>query len=348
MSNRILIFLLLFSTIVSCFSQEPEKWEYSYTYRYFGVRDGLVQTQALLSFQDSYGYLWISTYDGVSRLDGLRFDNFSREDLHISSRIKHFGQYESAVYMLSRSNIIFVYPDRTIEYYPLPESSLQLSLDYIAEVAVVGSDFYIFNCQSPTQSNMDRFSLLRFNLKTKAFTMLAENLPYLRANISGQKVYAITCKEIKNQSLTLYRLNDDRLHAVRTIPMEKTDFSIDFKRTNRNEWFAVLVKSSSPSSLTRYLYQCFIENDSIRRDYLGAFSTEDGIYQCSRVFFESYQLDLGRNDDIVGVIKDSHGNVWFSSYTYGLWKADVQEYLHLRSVLSISYPLTATVIGNCD
>jgi hypothetical protein len=36
---------------------------------------------------------------------------------------------------------------------------------------------------------------------------------------------------------------------------------------------------------------------------------------------------LGRNDNIWDVIKDSHGNVWFSSFTYGFWRADAQGYL---------------------
>lgn len=387
--RSLLFAFLLLSISLSGFSKEQKKWEYSYTYRYMGVREGLGQSQAILSFQDSYGYLWISTYGGISRFDGLLFDNFSLEELGIAgSRVKYFNQYESAVYMLSSRSIVFVYPDRTIECYPLPSSSLLLSMDYITEAAVVGNYLYIFNCQSPDQNN-DQFSLLRFDLKTKKFTLVAKDLPYLMSNVFEQTIYAITSGEINNRQLTLYRIDGEQIKAVQNIPVEKSDLVVNFKKTNRNEWFAVLTKGSK-FDLTRHIYQCFVESDSIRWNYLGAFyaenwgdfrlerwddnrlligtstshypalildinkkslsafpvsmilvnhilmdkdgniwfSTEDGIYQCSRFFFESYQLGLGHNDNIYGVIKDSNGNVWFSSYSYGFWRADAQGNLY--------------------
>ena len=394
------------------FSQAPKKWEYSYTHRYFSIRDGLVQSQALLSFQDSFGYLWFSTYEGVSRFDGLVFDNFTQEELDIAgSRVKFFNQYESAVYMLSSRNIVFVYPDRTIEHYPLPDKALLLSIDYITEVALLGNDLYIFNCQSPDQSNMDLYSLIRFDLKSKTFNLIAENLPYLRANVVGEKVYAITRGEVNDQKLTLYRIDNEQIKAIQTIQMEKNDISVDFKKTNRNEWFSVIIKGSK-SDLTRHVYQCFIEDDRIKWDYLGAFytenwgdfrlerwddnrlligtstpgypalildthkrnlssfplntitinhilvdrdssiwfSTEDGFYQCSRNFLESYRLGLGRNDNISGVIKDSRGNVWFSSYTYGFWRVDDKGNLHRPKTASKHEDLNIRFgfMGNCE
>ncbi|MCL1932901.1 MAG: histidine kinase [Candidatus Azobacteroides sp.] len=399
MNNRILLFLLLFLVNISGFSQEPKKWVHSYTYRYLGVHDGLAQTQVFKSFQDSYGYLWFATNDGVSRFDGLRFDNFSPKDLHTNSRILYFNQYESAVYMASGNNIVFVYPDQTMAYYPFPD-------DYriIYEgIATVGDNLYLFNCLPSAQRELINFTLLRFNLKTKTFTRLAENLPSLRCCIFGQKVYACKCYEIKGQQLTIYRIEGERLQTVQIVPMEKDD--IDFRRTNRNEWFAILAKGTA-----RYLYQCFIENDSLRwnnpmpipdnelkciehwdehrflagfvvpvddpvfildpssrslssfplntlmvndimvdRDGNAWFSTEEGIYQCSRAFFESYRLGFAHNDNIWGVIKDSPGNVWFSSYTYGLWRADAQGGLHKAKTVynGKNYTVNYGYMSNC-
>jgi len=375
MNNRTLLFLLLWTVNISGFSQEPKKWVHSYTYRYLSVHDGLAQAQVFKSFQDSYGYLWFATNNGVSRFDGLRFDNFSQEDLHINSRIKYFGQYESAVYMVSGNNIVFVYPDQTLEYYPFPDS-YYMNEEYMA---AVGDNLYLFNCLSAAQRDLINYTLFQFNLKTKAFTRLAENLPTLECYTFGQKVYACTCYEIKNKQLTLYQIKDGQLQTVQIVQMGNYS-NINFKITKRNEWFA---------NIDSYLYQCFIENDSLRWNrlmlnppnelkciehwdglrFLGGFvipqndpifildvssrslspfplntlmvndiladrdgnvwfSSEEGIYQCSRTFFEYYQLNLGHNDNIWGVIKDSLGNVWFSSNTYGLWRVDAQGYLH--------------------
>jgi len=404
MNTRILLFLLLFSVCLSGFSEEPKKWVYSYTYRYLGVSEGLVQSQVFKSFQDSYGYLWFSTYDGVSRFDGLRFENFSQADLQIDSRIKYFNQYESAVYMVSGNNIVFVYPDGTKEYYPLPDNYRI----YAEEIAVAGDRVYLFNCHPSTQSSLNYFSLLRFDLKSKKFTKQAENLPDLSPYVTGQKVYAITREEIKNQSLTLYRIDDEQIRAVQTVPMEKVNSNVLFSKTKRNEWFVTLQKGTAPHQIF-HLYRYFVENDSIRWDYMDElpggltcieqldehrflagvdmpthsafildtnkkefssfplnmimindllvdrddniwFSTEDGVYQCSKAFFESYQLGSGRNDFIWSVIKDSHGSVWFSSYIYGLWRADAQGNLHPAKTVynREDFPVQHGYMSNCE
>ncbi len=63
--------LILFS--VSVYAQR-------YTIRNFSVQDGLPQSQISAIFQDRDGYLWIGTYDGLSRFDGREFRNFYRHD----------------------------------------------------------------------------------------------------------------------------------------------------------------------------------------------------------------------------------------------------------------------------
>ncbi len=42
----------------------------------FSSRQGLANNQVVSIAQDSHGFLWAGTQDGVSRFDGLRFDNF--------------------------------------------------------------------------------------------------------------------------------------------------------------------------------------------------------------------------------------------------------------------------------
>ena len=97
---------------------------------------------------------------------------------------------------------------------------------------------YMFNCYPVSQNNINSFALIRFDLKTKTFIRLKDDLPMLDICTFGQKLYAITCKNIQNQQLTLYRLEDERLIAVQTIPMEKHDFHIYFRKTTQNDWFA--------------------------------------------------------------------------------------------------------------
>ena len=51
-----------------------------YSFREYGVRDGLPQSQAHILFQDSRGFLWITTLNGISRFDGIDFINYHLKD----------------------------------------------------------------------------------------------------------------------------------------------------------------------------------------------------------------------------------------------------------------------------
>lgn len=55
----------------------PVLFGQSLPYRRYTIHDGLVQQQALCIYQDTWGYLWIGTFGGVSKFDGEKFENFS-------------------------------------------------------------------------------------------------------------------------------------------------------------------------------------------------------------------------------------------------------------------------------
>ena len=51
-----------------------------YSFRSYSVDDGLPSSIVEAVCQDSKGYLWFGTYNGVSRFDGSRFSNYSEAD----------------------------------------------------------------------------------------------------------------------------------------------------------------------------------------------------------------------------------------------------------------------------
>lgn len=70
--NFLLIAILLQLPIMT-FSQET-------VVKLYTVNDGLPSTTAHLTYQDKYGYLWISTPYGLSRFDGREFMNYGLSD----------------------------------------------------------------------------------------------------------------------------------------------------------------------------------------------------------------------------------------------------------------------------
>ncbi len=51
-----------------------------YDFKSYTVREGLLSNAITCLCQDSHGYLWIGTGDGISVYDGLTFRNFTRAD----------------------------------------------------------------------------------------------------------------------------------------------------------------------------------------------------------------------------------------------------------------------------
>ncbi len=67
--------LLFFFSVLTCnlFSQD-------YNFRNFNSEDGLAQSYVYSIIQDTNGYLWIGTGNGVSRYNGFKFENYLNSD----------------------------------------------------------------------------------------------------------------------------------------------------------------------------------------------------------------------------------------------------------------------------
>lgn len=125
-----LIAFILFS--LNLFSQEL-------TWKRYSVNDGLVQSQVNHIFQDSKGYLWVSTRLGVSRFDGINFVNFTEKDGLLNSWARHISQdADENIWMLFRDGFTrydghyltnYIFPPNMLEhdfltYFPLAADSI--------------------------------------------------------------------------------------------------------------------------------------------------------------------------------------------------------------------------------
>ena len=73
-----------------------------YTFKQFTVADGLSQSTVFAILQDSKGYLWLGTIDGLNRYDGYQFKIFLNDPLDSASLSDNFI---SALFEDSNNNL---------------------------------------------------------------------------------------------------------------------------------------------------------------------------------------------------------------------------------------------------
>ncbi|HNO11022.1 MAG TPA: two-component regulator propeller domain-containing protein, partial [bacterium] len=62
-------------------------------HRSVNVEQGLVQSQVTAITRDRWGYVWIGTLGGLSRWDGVRFQNFQTQDGLAGGQISALHEY---------------------------------------------------------------------------------------------------------------------------------------------------------------------------------------------------------------------------------------------------------------
>ena len=71
LTHCIILFLLL--------AQQVHAQTSPFRFDHYTIKDGLSQSQAYSIFQDSFGYIWIGTQDGLNRFDGNEFKVFKND-----------------------------------------------------------------------------------------------------------------------------------------------------------------------------------------------------------------------------------------------------------------------------
>ncbi|KAA3617024.1 MAG: hypothetical protein D8M58_04495 [Calditrichaeota bacterium] len=94
---RNIIFLSLFLTLQNIFSQQ-------YYFKNYTGEDGLSQHSANVIIQDSDGYLWVGTQNGLNRFNGRKFQIFSIEDGLENDYINDIAQDSSGTIWIATNN----------------------------------------------------------------------------------------------------------------------------------------------------------------------------------------------------------------------------------------------------
>ncbi|HEV2912678.1 MAG TPA: two-component regulator propeller domain-containing protein [Pyrinomonadaceae bacterium] len=91
---------LLFGVLLT-FSKSA--WAEQLPVKTYTIADGLAHDEINRIIQDSHGFLWFCTIDGLSRFDGYRFTNYTAKDGLASSYVTDMLESRSGVYWIATS-----------------------------------------------------------------------------------------------------------------------------------------------------------------------------------------------------------------------------------------------------
>ncbi len=292
--------------------------------------DGLSQNDVLDIFQDSYGFVWIATNDGLNRYDGIEVKLFPKGELGLESslvlsicedqsRNLWIGTADKGLYYYLRNENRFVHISQ------MSNDSLITNLETI-RYAMIGADNELW-----IYSRLENgFIRLDYTLETLQITNYSifpiDKLTKARCTgieLINNQVYAYT-------NWGLLRYDEQEQQMVR---LPDFDYTIrDIELHHNKLYVATLVglfrydlesgKKEQVISHLESLFKISWEGDSL---YI---ATKDGLYVThyeveTDQFSEEYQIDSYPNFNTNKLIQIETGGIWV-----GLDKESIRIYQH--------------------
>lgn len=80
------------TTMLAFFACAATAGAQQYSFQYYGVDQGLTNLAVRSLFQDTKGFLWLSTENGIFRYDGAHFQSYGEKDGIPASNAAVFGE----------------------------------------------------------------------------------------------------------------------------------------------------------------------------------------------------------------------------------------------------------------
>ncbi|RLD58757.1 MAG: hypothetical protein DRI97_02550 [Bacteroidetes bacterium] len=148
----ILMYIILSSTSNLLSGQAPQ-------FSHYGVADGMSQSEILCIFQDSEGYIWFGTQNGLNKFDGYSFEHFFNNpaDIHTISNnwIFDIAEDQNGILWIGTKGGLNKYDKHTGRFstVSLADDNTGSENNFIYGIALDESHMYIN--QSPTLSVLD-------------------------------------------------------------------------------------------------------------------------------------------------------------------------------------------------
>ena len=305
------IIIILLGISINIYSQP-------YHFRHFTVEDGLPSSETYHVFQDSKGYIWIATDNGVSRYDGYEFKNFTQQDgLPDNTVFEIFEDYKNRIWFIPHSAKLSYFSNDSIYEYEHNDSLLKR----------------IVRTASPIKLSflVDRSNKVYYGDKRNG-TFIIDSLGNIEQKNSDEKFRPF----ILNKDLIVYH-NNSSLFAIDKnnepiFNLPKNSLSIgeylsfwDFIAIENNKDIFIAIRNTifKINHNFKYTYNqlpdqiIWINIDNNNNLWAG---TRDGVYcYMNADIFSKPRYHLLKNNAVSSVKKDKEGGMWFTTLNNGVY-----------------------------
>lgn len=338
----------------------------SISFENISTGQGLSQSTVTCIFQDSRGFMWFGTRDGLNKYDGYKFTIY-KEDPEKEGSLSNSNVFDiledekGNIWVATWGGGLNVY-DRTKGFFRSfrhnENDSTSISNDALHCLAIDGDDLWIGT----------NIGLNKFNVKTETFTRYLNN-PDDSTSLSNNKMESILLDSKGNiwvgtiGGLNLYNKESDNFIRFTHQPGVATSLSNDrvfslFEDSKENLWVgtyggglnklnkntkeftAYKNQPNDPFSLSHNVVKA-IEEDENGSLWIG---TENGglnIFDKKTQRFISHthdekDIESLRNNSIYSIYKDQKGNMWIGTYSGGIdfFNRDSDKFFHYKNTSS--------------
>lgn len=305
------VFLLLFYIVFL-----PNAISQSLQFKNLNVNDGLLSSNVYNAFQDSKGFIWFSTINGVSRYDGKTFENFTTDNgISDNEVLKIKEDSKGRIWFLTFNGKLSYYlngiiynPNNSallkkaicqsnfVNFYEDINHALWFSTSF-GEILNIKNDNTIFKYEGKFKNS---FGLLFYFEDDNKNLWSCNDYIFFKTKNNAfkevkQKYYPINTKSIyyQKETHTLYFVSKEGLIEMKN-GVQKIKFKISLKNLNRG------------------LESILVENNKVWFGFLG-----NGVklYNLQKKTVQNFLSDKY----VSSIFKDSDQHIWITTIDNGVY-----------------------------
>lgn len=336
LNKRTLSLLLLIFTLCAAYPQEMANFHF----RKIQVNEGLSENTVFSILQDSKGFMWLGTKDGLNRYDGSGFrifrhntkepkslgNNFIRSIAEGSNNIFYIGTDEG-VYVMNSINETFEFlnlKDKSGEKITSGVSCLKIDRHGILWIGTINQGIFTYNISTKTLHKVD---IHKYDIGQNAVWAIHEDqsgciwvatrLGLLRYNTDAQKLQAIenlftTQHNFEHEILCIFEDQKGNLW------LGTWSEGLRFYNRHSNEFISFFNDKDKANYIThiRSIFQ-YSDNSLLigSDDGLYMFNTDN--HACQRLDITHLSNNLS-DQNIYSIAQDREGGIWIGTYFGGI------------------------------